>query len=249
MRKVLEMVTNKQKSPRPSKQRKEEPVLVPRPWEIRLGPMCGGKGGGEFSDLPALREVEEKYIEVSLCSVDLWYCTSWQHCSTPCLQSLQMHVRPRGADMPLGHEIPLTRHGIENQSWGYNDWKKITIKFEPGERITEFHYYKGPGYSIGMKLVTNKKDSGWIGMTPPSSRDCDCVTTPPDQQVVGFYGRIGAIVDSIGVIYQPRVSFEDLAKIFARKLNLSLSNDVLNIILLYVKKDLYQWDLNINLSK
>ena len=99
--------------------------------------------------------------------------------------------------------------------------------------------------------MTDKKDTGWIGMAPGASARLrgrvQCIQTPPDQHVVGFHGRIGAIVDSIGVIYQPKLAFEELLAAFQQRVlepvGVYFPPDLLAIIMLYIRKDLYNWDL------
>ncbi len=49
-----------------------------------------------------------------------------------------------------------------------------------------------------------KKESEWIGMHPRGTDRIQVVKTPQNLKIVGFHGRSGAIVDSIGVIYQQR---------------------------------------------
>lgn len=247
----------------PNKKRNTEITTadkVYRPHDIQLGPLCcgttGGEGGGKFSDLDDLRQVEEHYTEVRLSSVDFWHCSKWAHSQTPCLQSVQMHVLPRGDrsdDKNQDAEVPLPRRGVvSNSHWNYQNWGKTTVQFEPGEVITEMHYFKGEGYSVGVKFVTSLKESDWIGMEPSSKnmlKNVKRVETPSDQQIVGFHGRIGAIIDAIGPIYQPRISFMDLVAAFqdavVEPLKIGIPNDVLAIVLLYVKKDVYNLDLRV----
>ena len=78
--------------------------------------------------------------------------------------------------------------------------EKTTVRFAPGERITELRYWRGPGYSVGIKISTGIQVTDWIGMAPPDAEAAlrvQSVRTPPGHEVVGFHGKVGAIVDAI----------------------------------------------------
>ena len=164
----------------------------PKPqWELWPSVIAGGQGGSPFADIeiaPHTSETnQQRYQDVRVSEVKVWVGA--------CIDGVQLVLD--------GDALPLSAHSGEGG-------QLMTCKLNPGEYIKGVEVTTGimrtvvitsGPYIASIKFIIEGR-SPWI-IGHHDSNEAITLDIPENYQVIGFHGRCGKYVDSLGVISIP----------------------------------------------
>ena len=160
-------------------------------WEPWPSIAAGGSGGSEFSDLELspnrLESNQNRYQNARVTEVRVWIGA--------CIDAVQMVLESEA--------LPLSAHGGQGG-------ELKTLHLDPDDYITGVEVTTGSlqtlivtggPYITSLKISTRKAGPWIVGNhNHPKAISLD---VPTDYQVIGFHGRCGKYLDSLGVISIP----------------------------------------------
>ena len=160
-------------------------------WEPWPSIVAGGSGGSEFSDLELspnrLESNQNRYQNARVTEVRVWIGA--------CIDAVQMVLESEA--------LPLSAHGGQGG-------ELKTLHLDPDDYITGVEVTTGSlqtlivtgGPYITSLKISTRKAGPWI-LGNHNHQKAISLDVPTDYQVIGFHGRCGKYLDSLGVISIP----------------------------------------------
>lgn len=166
----------------------------PQPkWELWPSIVAGGSGGEAYTDI----EITPNRLEANRDEFEYARISEIRVWSGACIDGIQIILEKQGSD-----ELSFPLHGNKNDNLS-------TLRLDPGDYVCKMEIASGkPGARfirdhvvLALKITTESGAELLVGNLDSGQRVS--LDIPPDFQVIGFHGRCGKYVDSLGVISIP----------------------------------------------